>query len=485
MESHSCTLVHNLFSSLIPEMSKSYILTTNINSNQTSPWIALLVILILVLINGFFSASEMAIVTLNANKIRKDAESGSKSAQALLNFIEKKSNMLATIQVAITFAGFLSSAFGASKIAPVLYTYLDPQRHRPYLLNAATIIVTIILSILSLVFGELVPKRIGLANPEKFSRNAASLLRFFDIILRPFARMLDIFANGVCRLIGLAGVSEADKVSEEEIRLLAAVGGDSGGIRMAEAEMIENIFELDDKAISEIMTPRTAMVTLSADATYEETLAIAAEEKYSRIPVYGEDIDDIIGVLFIKDLLLISDIEKAHFDLRKYLRSSYFVPETKSVNLVIREMQAKSVSLAIVVDEYGGTDGMVTVEDILEEIVGEIIDEYDDHDRDIVTNSDGSFVVNGLLSPEEVGKTINELAEIEDDDSFDTIAGFVLSLLEHIPEPEEHPCVEFKNLRFTVLEMDDRRIAKIKIERFEQPTLDHNELRKHEHEERK
>ncbi len=480
MESHSSTLVH-ICSSLFGTESTPQFLTT-IPQTRSSIWLDLLIILLLVLINGFFSASEMAIVTLNGNKIRKDAESGSKTAQALVNFIEKKSNMLATIQVAITFAGFLSSAFGASKLAPVLYKYLDPQGIRPYLLNASTILITLILSILSLVFGELVPKRIGLANPERFSRKAAALLRFFDVILRPFAVILDFLSSIICRLIGLPSVSDADKVSEEEIRLLAAVGGDSGGIRMAEAEMIENIFELDDKAISEIMTPRTAMVTLPADATYEETLEVAAREKYSRIPVYEEDIDDIIGVLFIKDLLMISDGEKADFDLRKYLRNSYFVPETKSVNLVIREMQSKSVSLAIVVDEYGGTDGMVTVEDILEEIVGEIIDEYDDHDRDIVVDSDGNFLVNGLLSPEEVGRTVEELDEIEDDDSFDTIAGFVLSLLEHIPEPDEHPSVEFKNLRFTVLEMDDRRIAKIKIERLEQAAIDLEEERNHEDE---
>ncbi len=448
------------------------------SADDSALWLDLLLILLLILVNGFFSASEMAVVTLNSNKIRREAESNekNKTARQLLHFVDNKSGFLATIQVAITFAGFLSSAFGATKIAPKLYALIDPAHTAPYLLSVATVVVTILLSICSLVLGELVPKRIGLANPEKYASRFVKVLKFSDLLFRPFAWLLNVLANLFCKLFGLQVATEEQQVSEEEIRLLAAVGRDNGVIQSTEAEMIDNIFELDDKQVSEIMTPRTAMVTLHADASYAETIDVAANERYSRIPVYEDDIDDIIGILHIKDLLTITDIEKEHFNLRRHLRTTYFVPESKSVNLAIREMQQRNVSLAIVVDEYGGTDGMITVEDVLEEIVGEIHDEYDEHASDIEQNADGSYTINGLRSIEDVARIFHELEELEDDETFDTIAGFVLSLLERIPEPDEQPQVSDRGLTFTVLEMDDRRIAKIRIERNNPENLNEEKL---------
>lgn len=431
-------------------------------------WINILVIFILILINGFFAASEMAIVTLNDNRVRKEAAEGNQVAKKLLRFVENQGSFLATIQVSITLAGFLSSAFGADKLSPLLYNVLNPAGDIPALRVVSTILITLIIAYFSLVLGELVPKRIALSNPERFARSFVGILTFFDKLFKPFAKFLNVSTNLVSKLLRIEDNGDADKVTEEEIRLLTEVGRESGVIESDEAYMINNIFELNDKEVCEIMTPRTAMVALAADSTYDEVIDVAANERYSRIPVYGEDLDDILGVLHIKDLLRIKPADRENFKLEDHMRATYFVPESKSINVLIQEMQQHNVSLAIVVDEYGGTDGLIAIEDILEEIVGEIDDEYDERPDDVEKLDDGSYILNGLLTPEDSSHYVPELAAIEEDDDYDTLAGFVLSLLERIPKPDEHPSVDFGHLRFTVLEMDDRRISKIKLEIIEE-----------------
>jgi putative hemolysin len=428
----------------------------------------LLLIFILIMINGFFAASEMAIVTLNDNKIRNLAESADGTAKKLLYFVENQGSFLATIQVGVTLAGFLSSAFASKNIAGLLFAVLDPDMTTGYLQTISVIIVTIILSYFSLVLGELVPKRIAMNNPEGFARTFVGVLRVFDYLMRPFAKLLDTSTRLVLRLLRIDPDKDSDRVTEEEIRIMTEAGARTGDIQVEDLTLIKNIFAFDDKDVAEIMTPRTNIVALHVDSDYEETKETAAHSRFSRIPVYRDNLDDIVGVLFIKDLLRVPENQIKQFRLERIIREPYFIPESKQINVLFREMQQNRLSLAVVVDEYGGTEGIITIEDLLEEIVGNIEDEYDIYDEEIVQEADGSYLMSGLLTPAKVGEFIPAIAELEDDDDFDTIAGFVLSILGYIPEPGEQPEVTYDNLRFKVLEMDDKRIAKIKLDVLEQ-----------------
>ena len=430
-----------------------------------SVWFDLILIFILILVNGFFAAVEMAVVTQNDNKIRQLAEKGNASANKLLRFVDNKSRFLSTTQVAITLAGFLSSAFAADKIAGRIYLLVDPLGHNPSLRTLFVILLTIVLSFITLVLGELVPKRLAMRQPERFALSVSSVILAVDVIFYPFTRFLEWSSNGVIRMLGIDPKETADRVPEEEIRILAQAGAGSGDLQAEEALLIDNIFAFDDKYVSEIMTPRVSVVAIALDSDYESTLARVADACYSRFPVYDEDIDDIVGVLIAKDLLRVAaQYQAASFSIASIMRPAYFVPEGKKIDVLFREMKQQRITMAVVVDEYGGTEGIVTLEDLLEEIVGEIEDEFDSPKTSVTVNADGSYVFSGLLTPAEAGRYVPELDALKEDDDYDTIAGFVLSLLGHIPEAKERPEVMFNNLKFTVLEMADRRIAKIKLE---------------------
>ncbi len=454
---HCCVLAQYIFLSS----------NSTINSQSTKTIIInVIVILLLIFINAFFAAAEMAIVTLNSTKIRSLAADGDADAKKILPFIDNQGGFLATVQVGVTFAGFLSAAFGANQIAPIIARHFDAAGQNGYLEPLITVLLTLLISYFSLVLGELVPKQIGMRDPEKYARRFVGVLRFWHTLIKPFATFLNASARLVWRMIGIDPDQVNNQVTEEEIIMMTKASGETGGIQSDEAKMIYNVFELNDTEVSEIMTPRTAMVSLESTASFAEVIHAAAHERYSRIPVYEESVDNIIGILHIKDLLRIDLDERADFDLKKHLRSPYFVPEGKSISVLFREMQQQNISMAIVIDEYGGTDGLITIEDILEEIVGDITDEYDSADQSVISNADGSFTVDGLLSPEEVIAAIPKATSIDpdDDNDYDTIAGFVLSKLERIPEADEHPEIIVNDLKFTVLEMDEKRISKIKLE---------------------
>ncbi|NLA82247.1 MAG: HlyC/CorC family transporter [Clostridiaceae bacterium] len=445
--------------------------TQALSGGSHSPlWLDLTLILILVLVNGFFSAAEMAVVTQNDNKIRQMAAAGQASAKRLLHFVDNKARFLSTIQVAITLAGFLSSAFAAEKLAGRLYLAADPLLQSPSLRTVFVILLTIALSYVTLVLGELVPKRLAMRKPEALALSVAGVLRVFDFLFYPFTRFLGLSVNLVLRLLGVDPAETAMRVTEEEIRIMVEAGAGTGDLQEEEVTLINNIFAFDDKYVSEIMTPRVSIKAIPLDASYEEAVDIAAHARYSRFPVYEEDIDDIVGVLTVKDLLRVSkEGQEDSFSLRDILRPSYFVPEGKMIDVLFKEMKNQRITMAVVVDEYGGTEGIVTLEDLLEEIVGEIDDEYDAPETSVIINPDGSYIFNGLLTPAEAGRYVPELDALKEDDDFDTIAGFVLSLLGYIPQVGERAVASFGNLRFTVLEMADRRIAKIKLEVLDSP----------------
>lgn len=418
----------------------------------------LLLVLFFILVNAFFSGTEMAVISLNDAKMHKLAEDGDKNAKKVLKFIDNPGNFLATIQVGVTFAGFLSSAFAANNFSERLARVFDPAEKYPWVVTLSTVLITIVLSYFSLVLGELVPKRIAQKYPERWSFLAASLVRFFGVITRPFVIFLTASVNGILKLLRINPDDNDKEVTEEEIRMMVDVGSENGTIEDSEKTMIENIFEFNDKEVSEIMTHRKKLVALPIKATFEETLEVASRERYSRIPVYEDTIDDIIGVLHIKDLLGLTAEE---FNLRKLMRNPLVVHETRKISALFGEMKTSGNQLAVIIDEYGGTMGIVTIEDMLEEIVGNIVDEFDAEEKqDLIKLSNGDYIVAGDTNLYD----LEQLLDIEmEADEYDTIAGLVIQLLDRVPEEREMPIVTYKNLSIKVLHVQERWISKVLI----------------------
>lgn len=440
--------------------------TTATQSGSSSLLLDIILILIFVLINAFFSGTEMAVINLNDNKIRKEAEDGSKVARKLLYFIENQGRFLATIQMGVTLAGFMSSALAGDKLSGRLAALIDPTGQNPYINSLSLVLITIVISFISLVLGELVPKQLAIHNPEKFSRAVAGLIRACSTIFYPFTKFLNFCTKLVLKIFGIDANVTKQAVTEDEIRMMLNASRESGNIHADESEMIENIFEFNDKEVSEIMTHRTNVTAIPVDAPFDVVVDTAVNERYSRIPVYEENIDDIVGVFHIKDLLIyLAQNDQQNFNLRTLLRPPYLTPESKHVDELFREMQNANVALAVVIDEYGGTSGIVTIEDLLEEIVGNIQDEYDEEQREVIRVADNVYMVEGLTSIDDLARYIPEidLEEEHEEGDFDTVAGLVLDVLGRIPDEYEHPVVEYKNYVFQVLAMDDNRIAKLKL----------------------
>lgn len=428
-------------------------------SLNTSLILDLLILAVLIMINAFFSATEIAVITLNDNKIRKRAEEGDRIARKLVRLINEPGSFLATIQVGVTLAGFLSSAFAADIFAERLVRLIGVDLQ--IIKTLSVIIVTFILAYFSLVLGELVPKRVAQHNPEKFANSVAGVITALGVIMRPFVFLLTFSTNLVLRLLGIDPNKTSRTVTEEEIRMMVDVGRESGSIHAEEKEMIENIFEFNDKEASEIMTHRTNIVSLDVEADYAEVLDVAIHEKYTRIPVYEDSIDNIVGIMHIKDLLYhAAEGLSQPFSLRGMIRPPYFVPESKNIDALFREMQRDRAQMAVVIDEYGGTAGIITIEDLLEEIVGNMQDEYDEEEQEIVKKDDCTYLISGMASLDEVGEAID--IEFPEED-FDTLAGLVISLLGRIPDELEYPEVDFRNLKFKVLAMEEKRVSRIQV----------------------
>ncbi|MBE7069137.1 MAG: HlyC/CorC family transporter [Ruminococcaceae bacterium] len=421
----------------------------------------ILLVFFFVLVNAFFSGTEMAVISLNDAKMRKMAEEGHRKAKRILKFIDNPGNFLATIQVGVTLAGFLSSAFAANNFASKLAVLVDPAGNYKWLESFWTVIITIVLSYFCLVLGELVPKRIAQSNPEKWAFAVAGVVRFFGVILKPFVLFLTASTNLILKLFKISPVHTDKSVTEEEIRMMVDVGSESGNIEDTEKEMIDNVFEFNDKEVSEIMTHRKKIVSLPIEAEYDEVMKVAREEKYTRIPVYRDTIDDIIGILHIKDLIGIQPPDPEHpFVLDKYIREPLFVHETRKISSLFGEMKTSGMQMAVIIDEYGGTMGICTIEDMLEELVGNITDEFDDEEQPLVRLSNGDYIVAGDM-------TLSDLEDVLDieltDEEYDTIAGLVISILDRVPEEKERPVVHYENIDIKVLRMEERAISKVMI----------------------
>ena len=432
--------------------------------SDESLFIQIAFLFILIALNAFFASSEIAIISLNDNKIKRMAEEGNKKAKLLHQLISNPSKFLATIQVGITLCGLLASAFAsesfATKLAKIMASWgfnIDVS----ILKIISVFLVTLILSYFQLVLGELVPKRIAMNKPQEISMLAIKPLAFLSVITKPFVKVLTISTNIISRLFGIDPNSNEENITEEEIRMMVDVGQEKGVIQCDEKEMIDNIFNFDDTFVSEVMTHRIDMISLPIDATIDKVMDIAVNDEFTRIPIYEENVDHIIGILHIKDLLYYVK-HKSHddFDLRNIIREPYFVPDTKKTDELFRELQQSKTHMAIVIDEYGGTAGIVTIEDLLEEIVGNIFDEYDIVENEIEVIDDKTFVVDGSINIEKVEEILN--VEIESEDC-DTISGFIIEQLGRIPDKEEKPQIEYKDVIFKVLKLKNKRILKIEI----------------------
>ena len=419
-----------------------------------------ILILLLTLLNAFFASAEMAIVSVNRNRIKMLADDGNKKASLLVDLLEEPNKFLSTIQVGITLAGFLSSASAATGISEVIGASLS-QLGIPYAQSISLVVITIILSYFTLVFGELVPKRIALQKSEQMAMLSVRPIVFVFKFAKPFVKLLSLSTNVLLRVIGMSDTDLEEKVSREEIKSLVDAGEEYGVINQIEKEMINSIFDFDDKLAKEVMTPRTEvyMINIKLPLSIEELL----EENYSRIPVYEGDMDNIIGILYLKDFLHEAyQVGFENVDIKKLLHRPYFVPECKNIDQLFKELQKSKNHLAVLIDEYGGFSGIVTIEDLIEEVMGDINDEYDDDDPVIRKIDNDTYIVNGLISIKELNDKL-QLNLDEETEDYDTLGGFLINQIDYIPSETEECMVEYENLLFKVQCVKDKRIETVKI----------------------
>lgn len=425
-------------------------------------WAKLILIAILTSINAFFASAEMAMVSVNNNKIKEMAERGDKRAKALLDISEDQTRFLSTTQVAITLAGFFSSGSAATSISKVFGEFL--RRYGiPYGGTVAFILVTLALSYITLVFGELVPKRIALQNSEKVALKASGAIALASKIFYPFVKFLSVSTVLVLKIMGKYSEDVEEKISEEELKSYIKVSTQQGVINSAGEEMIVNIMDFDDKLAYEIMTPRTSIYMLDYDDFTTETITEVLKMGYSRMPVYRENTDNILGTVYIKDLFVEyakNDYESINLD--NCIKSPYYVPETKKIDMLLKELQASKNYVAILIDEYGGFSGMVTVEDIVEEIVGEIEDEYDKEDHSIEKIGENEYIVDGSMDIEDINDALDLSLYSE---NHETISGLIIEKLGFIPDEKQKKKLSVKagGCILTELAVAEKRIIKAGI----------------------
>lgn len=418
--------------------------------------------IILIALNAFFAATEIAVVSLNENKIKARAEDGDKKAKKLLKVLKNPTGFLSTIQVGITLAGFLGSAFAAENFSDPLTkwameTFKLEASLAPTIDSLAVIIITLILAFFTLVLGELVPKRIAMKHSEKLADAVCGFVLFLGAVLKPVIWLLTVTTNGILRLFRIDPNETEETVSEEDIVIMLDAGAEDGTLNKENIEYIKNVFELDHLTASDVMTPRNAIELLSEDAEDKEIIDLIVSSGYSRIPVYSDTVDNITGILYAREYLLRHT--EPDFKVSDAIFQPTFVPETVHLDVLFKEMQMDHNHIVIVVDEYGGTAGLVTMEDILEEIVGEIWDEQDEEIENFQKISTDEYRVLTTVAIDEFFDFF-ELSEDEEIEST-TVNGWVTEQCETIPE--EGHVFEYENLTITVLKADELKTLEIMV----------------------
>lgn len=434
--------------------------------------------LILIFLNAFFAATEIAVISLNGAKLRKEAEEGNKKSARLLKMVEEPSGFLSTIQIGITLAGFLGSAFAADNFSGYLVNWVyDDLGYRGMsqetLNTISVIVITIILSYVTLILGELVPKRIAMQKPYEIAKFTSGVVSAVATVMKPVIIFLSLSTNAVLKLLRMKTETEEESVTEEELKMMIELGGKKGVLDKDESDWIKNVFEFDDITVEEVMTQRSDMVTVDLDDDEEKILEVIRESKCSRIPVYDreKDEDDIVGILHAKDYLLAGDEEREK-GIEPLMRQAYFVSENMKASELFKKMQLNNMHMAIVVDEYGSINGLVTMEDLLEEIVGSIYDETDipEVEEDIVQLAENKWKLRGDCSIKKFEAAADY--EIETDNNhYVTMGGLVIEIIDEIPEDGKEFDVEIQDLKIHVLSTENRRISEMIVEKTEK-TID-------------
>ncbi len=400
-------------------------------------------ILILVCGSAFFSASETALTSLNKIKLRNMVEENVKNADKIQKLIDDPNRLLSSILI----GNNLVNNAAASLTTMIAVSLLGGQSG----VGAATMIITIII----LIFGEITPKTLASQNAEKVSIGVAKIISGVVIISTPVVKVMNLITNGLIRILGGDTSGKTPTITEAELKTMVNVSHEEGVLEVDERRMINNVFDFGDSKAKDVMTPRTDMICVEDNITYDEIVSIFKEERFSRLPVYHESVDNIVGILYVKDIIFI-DVE--HFKTTDYMREPFFTYESKPISELFSEMRNNRIPAAIVLDEYGGTSGLVTLEDMVEEIVGDIADEYDEQEKEIEVIKEDEFVVDGSTRLEDVNEMIGLHLESED---FDTIGGYVIGILGSLPDGGEE--VEENGIKIVVEEVDKNRIEKLRI----------------------
>ena len=424
-------------------------------------WLEIVLITIFILINGFFAASEIAVVTIRRTRIKQLVEEGKRNADTLNKLRESPDRFLATIQIGVTLSGALASAIGGAAAVEVIKPVLKDVPI-PFIAASGEAIaigsVVVVITYFSLVFGELIPKSVALSNPEGVGLFTAPAIRRFSKLATAFVSILTASTNMLLRPFGKKAFTERGYITEEEVKMLIEEGGETGVFEPEEKELIHSVFEFTDTFVKEVMRPVPQMVVIGIAMSADEVKSIIAEEKFSRYPVIGKDINDIRGVLYAKDFYNILS-KTGSVETHKIIKPPMFIPETMKISILLREMQKKRIHMAIVIDEYGAVSGLVTLEDLLEEIVGEIRDEYDT-ESPVIRLSDGSMVIDASISVSDLHEDYD--IDIPESPEYETLGGFIVTYLQRIPKAGD--IVEMDGKKLRVLEMVGQRIAKVKME---------------------
>ncbi|AMC93560.1 hemolysin [Erysipelothrix larvae] len=429
----------------------------------------ILILLVLILMNAFFAGSEIAFISLNSVKLKAMSEEGHRKAKIVMALKEVPTRFLSTIQIGVSLASMLSGAFAADTFADYLANWIVSLTGggisfgvmRPI----AVVLITLITAYLMLVLGELVPKRIAMVSPEKFAFFVCYPVYFISKVFVPLIHLLSISTNLVLRLLGIDPASHEEEVTEEEIRIMV----EAGEINVNEKEMIQNVFDFDNHDVSDIMTHRTDMIALDIESDFDEIMDLVYEERFTRYPVYEDNVDNVVGILHVRDLLkfIRKDGDPTHFNIKEWLREPYFVPESKQTDELFTELKANKTHIAIVIDEYGGTAGIVTLEDLIEEVMGNIMDEYDiEEDVEIVELGPDEYQVEGYCDIEELEKILDIDLPVDD---YDTVSGFVIGELGRIPTDDDimnpESDVLFEDYRFSIMGVDEKVVSKVLVKK--------------------
>jgi putative hemolysin len=423
-------------------------------------------IAILILLNGYLSGTEIAVVTARKSTIKQMAESGKKNAKIFLKLREEPDRFLATIQIGITTVSVLASAVGGAAAVKVIKPTLQAVPVKAISLGAEPIaigIVVVVITYFTVIFGELVPKSIALMHPEAIGLWTARMIDALSKVAAVFVKILTFSTSIVLKPFGEKPFTERAYITEEEVKMLIKEGRKHGVFEPTEEKILQSVFEFTDMSVKEVMVPDTKMVAVQIDRSPQEVLSIIEEEQFSRYPVFGRELNDIRGILYTRDFLT-TFAKTGQVDIRKIIKPPYFIPETMKISLLLREMQKKRIHMALVVDEYGGISGLVSLEDLIEEIVGEIRDEYD-VESPVIQLSDGTMLIDASINLRDLKEDYH--VPLPESSEYETLGGFLMTALQKIPQAGD--TVEIEGKRIRIVEMVGQRISKVKLEKLPEP----------------